>query len=267
MKRAKPPAKRGTASANRSVKAKFIPEMNEGEDGERYVASMPRFEAKNDNQRLALRFLNEGRPVVFLCGSAGSGKSLIAAYHAARMLKSKKIDKVYLIRPAVVVGQTLGFLPGDADSKLAPFFAQSIAHMTKFLGEGAMQYMLEKKVIEMVPCEYLRGRSFENAVCLLEESQNFTADEMQMVLTRLGENCSYIFTADQKQHDLRGVSGITTTLKMFADALEKAPDYLEDADLDELESGIGIVQFMPADVLRSGLTRSFVKMYYYNEGI
>lgn len=264
MKRAKPPAKRGTASANRSVKAKFIPEMNEGEDGERYVASMPRFEAKNDNQRLALRFLNEGRQVVFLTGSAGTGKSMIAAYHAARMLKSKKVDKVYLVRPAVAVGKSIGLLPGEISNKLLPYFAQTIAHLGTFLGQGAMQYMQEKNVIEMKAVEYLRGISFQDCIVIFEESQNFTPEEMEMSLTRLGENCTYIFTSDQKQNDLKVESGITKTLKMFEHALETAPDYLLDSDLDELESGIGIVQFTPDDVLRSGLTRSFVKMYYNN---
>lgn len=264
MKRMKNPPKRSSASARRNVKEKFLPEIVE-ENGERYVSTMPRLEAKNANQKLALRFLDEGRQVVFLVGAAGSGKSMIAAYHAAKLLKSKVVDKVYLVRPAVGVGKSVGLLPGEISDKLAPYFAQTIAHLTTFIGKGAMTYMQEKNVVEMKAVEYLRGMSFQDCIVIFEESQNFTAEEMEMVLTRLGENCSYIFTADQKQHDLRGVSGITTTLKMFEKALKEAPEYLADADLDELESGIGIVQFMPEDVLRSGLTRSFVKLYY-NEG-
>jgi phosphate starvation-inducible PhoH-like protein len=259
----KTPPKRTSTSARR-VKEKFVPELTE-ENGQQYVLSMPRFEAKNTNQKLALSFLNEGRHVVFLTGSAGSGKSMIAAYHAAKLLKSKRIEKVYLVRPAVAVGKSLGMLPGDLTLKLQPFFAQIISHLTTFLGAGAVQYMLEKNVIEMQAVEYMRGMSFQDCCVIFEEAQNFTADEMELCLTRMGENCSYIFTADQKQHDLKGISGVTTTLRMFQHALETAPDYLDDSDLGELESGIGIVQFMPADVLRSGITRSFVKLYY-NQG-
>ena len=263
MKRMKAPPKRSTTS-DRRVKEKFIPEMSEGDEGERYVSAMPRFEAKNDNQRLALKFLNEGRPVTFLVGAAGSGKSMIAAYHAAKMLKSKKIDKVFLIRPAVAVGKTLGFLPGSAEEKLAPFFAQTVAHMTKFLGAGTMQYMLEKKIIEMKAVEYLRGMSFENCICIVEEVQGFTVDEFQMLLTRLGEGGSFIMTGDERQNDLKGLSGLRKTLDMFGRALKDAPEYLLDSDLDEIESGIGIVEFTPHDVIRSGLTRAFVRLYYYS---
>jgi len=260
MKRMKTPPKRTSTSARR-VKDKFIPEMEES-NGERYVAAMPRLEAKNQNQRLALSFLNEGRAVTFLTGSAGTGKSMIAAYHAAKMLKSKKIEKVYLVRPAVAVGKSIGLLPGTLEEKLAPYFAQTVAHMSKFLGDGAMQYMLEKKVVELKAVEYLRGMSFENCLVICEECQGFTAEEFEMMLTRLGENCMIVFTGDEKQNDLKGMSGLRKTLDMFSRALADAPDYMLDEDLDEVESGIGIVHFTPADVVRSGLTRAFVKLYY-----
>ena len=262
MKRMKTPPTRTTTSSRR-VKEKFVPEMQE-ENGQQYVASMPRLEAKNSNQRLALSFLNEGRSVTFLTGSAGTGKSMIAAYHASKMLKSKKIDKVYLVRPAVAVGKSIGLLPGTLEEKLSPYFAQTIAHMTKFLGAGAMQYMLEKKAIEMKAVEYLRGMSFENCLVICEECQGFTAEEFEMMLTRLGENCQLVFTGDEKQNDLKGMSGLRKTLDMFKYALHTAPDFLEDDDLDVIESGIGIVQFTPADVVRSGLTRAFVKLYFHN---
>lgn len=260
MKRMKAPTKRNSVSTRR-VKEKFVPEMVE-EGGQKYVTAMPRLEAKNDNQRLALRFLDEGRPVVFLTGSAGTGKSLIASYHAAKMLKTKQVDKVYLVRPAVAVGKSIGLLPGTLEEKLSPYFAQTISHMSKFLGDGAMQYMLEKKVVEMKAVEYLRGMSFENCLVICEECQGFTAEEFEMMLTRLGENCMIVFTGDEKQNDLKGMSGLRKTLDMFSRALHDAPDYMLDSDLDEVESGIGVVHFVPEDVVRSGLTRAFVKLYY-----
>lgn len=262
MKRLKTPPKRSSAQT-RKVKEKFVPEMVE-ESGQQYVATMPRLEAKNQKQKLAMFFLNEGRPIVFLKGSAGTGKSLLAAYHASKQLKAKKIEKVYLVRPAVSVGKTIGLLPGTVEEKLEPYFAQIVEHMSKFLGKGEMKYFLDKKTIEMFPCEYLRSRSFENCVVIAEESQNFTHEEMEMVLTRLGEGCQLIFTGDTKQHDLKGVSGLSSTLNLFKDVLEQEPEYLTDEDLDEMESGIGVVEFTPEDVLRSGLTRAFVKLYYNN---
>jgi phosphate starvation-inducible PhoH-like protein len=226
---------------------------------------VPTLEPKNTNQRTALKYLTDDKKkVVFLTGSAGTGKSLLAAYRAASQLKSKKIKKVFLVRPAVSVGKSVGMLPGDIKEKLAPYFAQTMAHLRKFLGDGHMTYCLEKEVIEMKPVEYLRGMSFEDCMVIAEEVQNFTAEEMEMMLTRLGDGCQIIFTGDTKQHDLKGISGLEQTINLLNTVQRDAPSYLNSDDLDELDDGIGIVQFMPADVVRSGLTKAFVKMYYNN---
>lgn len=224
--------------------------------------AIPFFEAANQNQKRALAMLREGRSVIFLTGSAGTGKSMLAAYHAACQLKQKTIEKVFLVRPAVAVGKSVGLLPGDVIEKMTPYFAQTIAHLDKFMGHGFLSYCLEKNKIEMKPAEYLRGMSFENCVVIVEESQNFTKDEFEMVLTRLGNNCTIIFTGDEKQHDLKVGSGLHQTLELLGKILDKQPEYMSDEDLDEMEKNIGIVEFKPTDVVRSGLTRSFVKMYY-----
>jgi phosphate starvation-inducible PhoH-like protein len=229
------------------------------------MAQMPRLEAKTPNQRTALRYLSEDRPVVFLSGSAGTGKSMLACFRAATLLRSKKIDKIYLVRPAVAVGKSIGLLPGEIDEKMAPYFAQTIAHLEGFLGKGYTKYCLEKKVIEMKPAEYLRGMSFENCFVLVEESQNFTAEEMEMVLTRMGEGSQIVFTGDTKQNDLRTASGLKTTVDMIERMLQTHPEYLDDDDLDAMDDGIGIVKFTPDDVVRSGLTRAFVRMYHHND--
>lgn len=222
-----------------------------------------RLEAKNQNQKTALGYLNTGTPVVFLTGSAGTGKSLLAAYRAATQINAKKIKKVFLVRPAVSVGKSVGMLPGEIEEKLGPYFAQTIEHMRKFLGPH-LQYLLEKKDIEMKPVEYLRGMSFENCIVILEESQNFTHEEMEMCLTRLGENCQLIFTGDEKQNDLKGKSGLNSTMVLVEKMLQTHPNYLSHEDVDELDAGFGIVRFTPEDVVRSGLTRALVKMYYHN---
>jgi phosphate starvation-inducible PhoH-like protein len=223
-----------------------------------------RLEPKNNNQRKAIEYLTAGKSVVFLTGSAGTGKSMIAAWHAATQLRGKAVKKVFLVRPAVSVGKSIGLLPGEIDEKLGPYFAQTLSHLQTFLGAGYLTYCREKKVIEMKPVEYLRGMSFEDCIVIAEEVQNFTAEEMEMMLTRLGQNCTIIFTGDTKQHDLRGDSGLDVTLKLLDRILQTHPEYMEHEDMDELDDGIGVVRFKPEDVVRSGLTRAFVKLYYHN---
>lgn len=225
---------------------------------------VPRLDPKNERQRTALSYLEEGRPVVFLTGSAGTGKSLLAAYRAAKQFSSKSVRKIYLVRPAVSVGKSIGLLPGEIEEKLAPYFAQTLTHLSKFMGHGPLEHALKAKDIELKPVEYLRGMSFENCIVLCEEIQNFTTDELEMVLTRLGDNCQFIGTGDEKQHDLKGNSGLETTLKLFDKVLQGHPEYMTHEDMDALDDGIGIVRFKPEDVLRSGMTRAFVKLYYYN---
>jgi phosphate starvation-inducible PhoH-like protein len=224
---------------------------------------VPRLEPKNPRQREALGYLEEGRPVVFLTGSAGTGKSLLAAYRAATQFSSKAKRKIYLVRPAVSVGKSIGLLPGEIEEKLAPYFAQTLAHLSKFLGPGPLDHALKAKDIELKPVEYLRGMSFENCIVVGEECQNFTHEEMEMMLTRIGENCQLILTGDEKQNDLRTASGLVTTVNLVNKVLQTHPEYLNKEDIDSLDDSIGIVRFTPDDVIRSGFTRAMVKVYYH----
>lgn len=250
---------------NRTTSRQRLQEVIQQEEENQYQPALPKLEPKNSNQRLALSYLNDAsKTVVFLTGSAGTGKSMLAAYRAATLLKQKKINKVYLVRPAVVVGKSVGMLPGDVKEKLGPYFKQTMTHLRKFLGNGFMTYCLNKEVIEMQPVEYLRGQSFEDCLVIAEEVQNFTAEEMEMMLTRMGEGGEIIFTGDTKQHDLRGISGLAKTIELIGNMLSSHPSYLNHEDIDNLDAGIGIVQFKPEDVVRSGLTRTFVKIFYNN---
>lgn len=224
----------------------------------------PTIEAKTQNQKTALRMLNEGRQIIFLTGSAGTGKSMLACYRAASLLHTKRIDKIYLARPAVGMGKSIGLLPGEVSDKLGPYFKQTIAHLERFLGKGFVAYCMKPDVlkIEMVPAEYLRGMSLEDCFVLVEEAQNFTHEDMECVITRLGEGCQMVFTGDTKQNDLRSESGLKTTVALIDKHLQTHPSYMDADDMDALDDGVGVVQFMPEDVVRSGLTRAFVKMYY-----
>lgn len=223
---------------------------------------IPKFIPANDNQKLAVGMLRGGKSVVVLRGSAGTGKSMIAAWWASSLMKEKKTEKIWLLRPAVPTGNTIGLLKGTEEEKLLPYFIQTITHLENFMGSGFLSYCLEKKKVEMKAVEYLRGYSFENCVVIVEESQNFTRDDMEMVLTRLGKNSTLILTGDEKQHDLRGVSGLEQTVQLIQSVISEEPEYMADEDLDALEDKFGVVTFTPNDVMRSGLTKAFVKMYY-----
>jgi phosphate starvation-inducible PhoH-like protein len=216
---------------------------------------------KNENQRKALALLDAGTPIVLLTGSAGTGKSMLAAHRAAAQLRAKAVDKVVLMRPAVLMGDTIGLLPGDIEEKMASYFRQTLIHLRKFLGPGNY---FENKKIEMLPSEYARGNSFENCVVIAEEAQNYTASEFETMFTRLGDGCQMIFTGDTKQHDLHGQSGMKATMALIERMRNTQPDYLNDEDMDHIDNDIGVVEFKPQDVVRHGLTRALVKMYYNN---
>ena len=242
-------------------KAKFL-EVARAEEIQQQT--VPKLVPATDNQRIAVSMLREGKKVIVLKGSAGTGKSLIAAWWAATQLKAKVVDKVWLVRPAVPVGNTIGLLKGSEIDKLAPFFIQTITHLETFMGAGFLNYCMEKGKVEMKAVEYLRGYSFENCVVISEESQNFTASDLEMVVTRLGKNSTLILTGDEKQNDLKGKSGLNSTVDMFDKMLDEAPNYLSDEDLEELNTNFGVVTFTPDDCVRGGLTKAFVKMYYNN---
>lgn len=224
---------------------------------------MPKLEAQSTNQKKQLAFLQEGRPIVLAAGAAGTGKSIIAAYHGAKLLKEKKIDKIWLVRPNVVVGNTIGLLPGNIDEKLTPFFVQTFAHFEKFLGKGFLKYCKEKKIIEMAALEHLRGFSFENSYVILEECQGLKAEEFELIMTRIGEGAQFCLTGDQKQAAKKDQSGLGDFIKMLEDVLYFQPDYLDAEDLKTFSKDIGIVKYEPKDNVRSGTSRAFTKLYHF----
>lgn len=244
------------------TRAKFTQEGVAPTDGSVMSAAI-KLEPSNANQKQMLSYLREGRKVVIAQGSAGTGKSYIAAYHGATLMRQKRIDKIVLVRANVSVGKSLGMLPGTIEEKLAPFFTQTIAHLETFMGRGHVKYCLEKSTIVMQSMEHMRGHSVENALIIVEESQGITSDEFEMILTRIGEGTQIIFTGDQRQSDLKGVHGLSSTIAMIEKALDDEPEYLSDDELDEFHNNIGIVTFTPDDVVRSGICKAFVKLYYY----
>lgn len=224
-----------------------------------------KIEPRGANQIRMLNALRAGKQIVFGLGVAGSGKSLLAAYYAAEMLKAKRINKIFLIRPNVHCGKSVGMLKGGLEEKLLPFFLQTIAHLEKFLGVGYTKYCLEKKIIEMFAVEYCRGTSFEDCFVICEEAQGFTTDDFEMMLTRIGQNAQLCFTGDERQVDLKETTGLSKTIEMFEKVKNNPPSYLDSEDMNEFLTNLSITRFTFEDVQRSPMVKALTKLYYYKE--
>jgi phosphate starvation-inducible PhoH-like protein len=181
--------------------------------------------------------------IVFGIGSAGTGKTFIAASYAASELFHRRIDKVILTRPNVETGRGLGFLPGTLEEKYAPYLLPFDSIFTKALGKGFYEYCLKNKDIEPTPLGFLRGTTFDNCIVLVDEAQNCSKEEMKMLLSRIGKNCKMILSGDTEQSDIPN-SG-----------LEDAVTRLEGI------SGIEVIEFLDEDIVRSAICKKIIMAY------
>lgn len=181
--------------------------------------------------------------VIFGIGSAGTGKTFVAAGYAAGELFSKRVDKIILTRPNVETGRGMGFLPGELEEKYAPYLDPFDNVFRKSLGPGFYEYALKHKSIDPKPLGFMRGASFENAIVLCDEAQNMTKTELKMLLTRIGKNCKVILSGDPDQVDIEN-SGLM-------DAVER---------LEGL-AGIEVVRFQDTDIVRSKMCKQIIMAY------
>ncbi|MBF1994226.1 phosphate starvation-inducible protein PhoH [Serratia symbiotica] len=204
-------------------------------------------EAKTEAQDHYLSAI-ENKQLIFATGEAGCGKTFISALKAAEALIHKEVERIIVTRPVLQADEDLGFLPGDIAEKFAPYFRPVYDILARRLGSSFMQYCLRPEIgkVEIAPFAYMRGRTFENAVVILDEAQNVTASQMKMFLTRLGENVTVIVNGDVTQCDLpRGVkSGLSDALERFAE--------------DEM---IGVICFDKQDCVRSALCQRTLNAY------
>ena len=184
--------------------------------------------------------------MVFCCGPAGTGKTYLAVAYAVSMLKSGEIEKIILTRPAVEAGERLGFLPGDIKEKIDPYLRPIYDALNDMLSFSEVIKKIESGFIEIAPLAFMRGRTLSNAFIILDESQNTTAVQMKMFLTRLGENSKMIITGDLSQVDLP--SGTKSGLRESINILK---------NVDE----IGFLEFTDNDVVRNPLVSKIVKNY------
>lgn len=181
--------------------------------------------------------------IILGIGSAGTGKTFMAAGFTAEEIFYKRSNKVYLTRPNVETGRGLGFLPGTLEEKYAPYLAPFDSAFTQFLGKGMYEMLLKDKTIEPVPLGFMRGATFDNAIVLVDEAQNCTKAEIKMLLSRIGKNTKIILSGDTEQSDIPD-SGLD-------DAVRR---------LEGIE-GIEVVRFMHDDIVRSKMCKNIILAY------
>ena len=191
--------------------------------------------------------------VVFGVGPAGTGKTYLAVAMAVKAFKAQEVSRIILTRPAVEAGESLGFLPGDLQTKVDPYLRPLYDALFEMLGEEAFNRHLEKGNIEVAPLAYMRGRSLNDSFIILDEAQNTTREQMKMFLTRLGFNSKAVVTGDITQIDLpeHKKSGLVEAVKVLKN--------VEDID---------ILRFSEKDVVRSKIVQDIISAYdrYHSAG-
>ena len=187
---------------------------------------------KNINQFKYLETINDST-ITFGVGPAGTGKTFLAVASAVKMYSENRIKKIVLTRPAVEAGERLGYLPGDLSQKIDPYLVPLFDSLEYFFGNETLQYLIEKRNIEIVPLAYMRGRTLNDACIILDEAQNATISQIKMFLTRLGENSKMIITGDETQIDLNNktFSGLKKTRKTLSSIEEVSVLEFENTDI------------------------------------
>lgn len=159
---------------------------------------------------------NSNINIVFACGYAGSGKTYLATLYAIQCLKNGTCDKIVVTRPNIAVDdKDIGYLPGDILKKMSPWTKPVLDVFEEYYSVKEITHMIEENVIELVPMAYLRGRTFKNAVVIVDEAQNTTKTSMLSALTRIGEGSKMIITGDTRQTDRGKDNGLTDFLDRF----------------------------------------------------
>src|SRR5579885_539306 len=174
----------------------------------------------------------EERAVVVALGPAGTGKTYLAIAKAVEALEKGRASRIVLSRPAVEAGETLGFLPGDLQEKLAPYLRPLYDALTERLGGKRLKSMLADGAIEIAPVAYMRGRTLNDCFVVIDEAQNCTYGQLKMLLTRLGWRSTMVLTGDPDQTDLlSGLSGLGEIARRLEQVEEIAVVRLGEADI------------------------------------
>ena len=201
--------------------------------------------ARSENQQRLVKAFEEN-DLVFATGPAGSGKTFVAIALAVRALKNKEARKIILSRPAVEAGEKLGFLPGEMKDKLDPYLQPLYDALQDMIPAVKLKEYMENNVIQIAPLAFMRGRTLNDAVIILDEAQNTTPHQIKMFLTRLGMNAKMIVTGDVTQIDLppSTTSGLIQAMQILKGV-----------------KGIGRTEFTKKDIVRHKLVQRIVEAY------
>lgn len=215
---------------------------------EKFSHEITKLSAKNENQHKAFDSLRSNT-LTILTGPPGTAKTLLSVYVAYEMLMARQITKIYYCKPVVEVNgeKGLGFLAGDLEDKTLPHIAPVIDCLKVFLPEGKIKYLLDKKVIEYLPLDHLRGRSLNDCFVIADEMQNALPSSVLTILTRIGSNSKVSLVGDVVQRDLSKYFG--------TDGLSDAIRRLSSSD------SVGFVEFDFKDICRSAFVKSVIYKY------
>lgn len=187
---------------------------------------------RSEKQKSYVRALRQS-DIVISAGPAGTGKTFLAVASAVKLYDEEKVKKIVLTRPAVEAGERLGYLPGDLSQKIDPYLVPLFDSLEYFFGNENLQYLIEKRVIEIVPLAYMRGRTLSNACIILDEAQNATVSQIKMFLTRIGDESKIIITGDESQVDLQNkeFSGLKKVRKSLSNIEEISISLFENKDI------------------------------------
>tara|TARA_B000000460_G_scaffold63741_1_gene43424 strand:- start:9274 stop:10245 length:972 start_codon:yes stop_codon:yes gene_type:complete len=200
---------------------------------------------KGKNQNKYIETI-EKKDLTFGIGPAGTGKTYLAVASAIQGLVTGQVERILLVRPAVEAGEKLGFLPGDLNEKINPYLRPLYDALFEMLGYKETSNFIEKKVIEVVPLAFMRGRTLNNSFIILDEGQNTTQKQMKMFLTRFGFGSTVVVTGDITQIDLPHdtISGLMHCLDVLKGI-----------------KNVGFINFSNSDVVRHGLVQEIVEAY------
>ena len=194
---------------------------------------------------------DENIDLIFGVGPAGTGKTFLAVAAAVEALKQERVDKIIVTRPAVEAGEKLGYLPGDLAEKVDPYLQPIWDAFRSQMSDNDLKARRERRVIEVAPLAFMRGRTLSNAFVIVDEAQNATVLQMKMTLTRLGEGSRMVVTGDPSQIDL---------VRSDQSGLAHAISILEDVP------GVEVIRFATQDVVRHRLVAHIVEAYHRDEG-